>query len=153
MAAPAADTTIALDDAGILSQVARADAAEIGGARYMRVQTSNASVRTLATRLATDHVANLRQVTDAAATLNVTLPAVDTATAAPAGLQGLSGAAADSAWVQQEIDDHTATIDKLQNTLLPAAAGTGVKALLQNTIPVLRAHLAAAQVAQKHVGH
>lgn len=155
-AAPADTNAMArppLDDAAILSQLAQANTAEIRGSAAAVKQANSSTVRALAQKLEADHKANLKQGNALAAKLGVTTTPPDTsATPEMTELQGKSGAAFDSAFVEQEIRDHQATIDKLQNTLLPAAQSPELKALIQKTIPTLQQHLASAQSAQKKLG-
>jgi putative membrane protein len=157
MAAAPADTAHAaapapaLDDAAIVTQLAQADMAEVQQARTALKESKNAVVRSLAQRLETDHAAHLKQMRDLAAKLKV--PAPDSSAVPPAPeLQGKTGAAFDSAFVQHAVDDHKQDIDKLQNTMLPAAQSADLKALIQKTVPKLQAHLALAQAAERKLG-
>ena len=158
MAAMPADTTTkraaapALDDASIVTQLAQADMAEVQQARTALKESKNAAVRSLARKLETDHSAHLRQMRDLAAKLKVAAPDSSAVPAAPE-LTGKSGAAFDSAFVQHAIADHQQDIDKLQNTLLPAAQNAELKTLIQQTLPKLQAHLALAQAAERKLGH
>jgi putative membrane protein len=157
MAAMPADTTTkraaapALDDASIVTQLAQADMAEVQQARTALKESKNAAVRSLATKLQTDHSAHLRQMRDLAAKLKVPAPDSSGVPAAPE-LVGKTGAAFDSAFVQHAIDDHQQDIDKLQNTMLPAAQNAELKTLIQQTVPKLKAHLALAQTAERTLG-
>ena len=149
MAAPA--PAPALDDASIVTQLAQADMAEVQQARTALKQSKNAVVRSLAQRLETDHAAHLKQMRDLATKLKV--PAPDSSGVPPAPeLQGKTGAAFDSAFVQHAVQDHQQDIDKLQNTMLPAAQNAELKALIQKTVPKLQAHLALAQAAERKLG-
>lgn len=151
MAAPAPAPAPALDDASIVTQLAQADMAEVQQARTALKQSKNAVVRSLAQRLETDHAAHLKQMRDLAAKLKV--PAPDSSAVPPAPeLQGKTGAAFDSAFVQHAVQDHQQDIDKLQNTMLPAAQNAELKALIQKTVPKLQAHLALAQAAERKLG-
>lgn len=160
MAAAPADTAHAaapapapaLDDASIVTQLAQADMAEVQQARTALKQSKSAVVRSLAQRLETDHAAHLKQMRDLATKLKVAAP--DSAAVPPAPeLQGKTGAAFDSAFVQHAVQDHQQDIEKLQNTLLPAAQNADLKALIQKTVPKLQAHLALAQAAERKLGH
>ena len=158
MAAAPADTSHAaapapaLDDASIVTQLAQADMAEVQQARAALKESKSAVVRSLAQRLQTDHAAHLKQMRALATKLNV--PAPDSSAVPPAPeLQGKTGAAFDSAFVQHAVEDHQQDIDKLQNTLLPAAQNAELKDLIQKTVPKLQAHLALAQAAERKLGH
>jgi len=159
--APADSTSMAnnaashqtLDDAAILAQLAQANTEEIRGSEVAVKQAHSGAVKSLAQKLEADHKANLKEGNALAAKLGGTPAQPDTsATPEMTALQGKSGAAFDSAFVQQEIQDHQADIDKLQNTFLPAAQSPELKALIQKTIPTMQKHLAAAQAAQKKLG-
>ena len=158
MAAAPADTTMnrvaapALDDASIVTQLAQADMAEVQQARAALKESKNAAVRSLAQKLETDHSAHLKQMRDLAAKLKVATPDSSAVPAAPE-LAGKTGAAFDSAFVQHAIDDHQKDIDKLQNTMLPAAQNAELKTLIQQTVPKLQTHLARAQAAERKLGH
>jgi putative membrane protein len=158
MAAAPADTAHAaapapaLDDASIVTQLAQADMAEVQQSRNALKQSKSAVVRSLAQRLETDHAAHLKQMRALAAKLKVPAPDSTAVPAAPE-LQGKTGAAFDSAFVQHAVQDHQQDIDKLQNTLLPAAQNADLKALIQKTVPKLQAHLALAQAAERKLGH
>lgn len=157
MAAVPADTTTkraaapALDDAAIVTQLALADMAEVQQARTALKESKNATVRSLARTLESDHAAHLRQMRDLATRLKVAAPDSSAVPAAPE-LAGKTGAAFDSAFVQHAIDDHQKDIDKLQNTMLPAAQNAELKTLIQQTVPKLQAHLALAQTAERKLG-
>jgi putative membrane protein len=157
MAAVPADTTTkraappALDDASIVTQLALADMAEVQQARTALKEAKSAAVKTLAQRLETDHAAHLKQMRTLASKLKLTLPDSSSVPAAPE-LAGKTGAAFDSAFVQHAIDDHQKDIDKLQNTLLPAAQSADLKSLIRTTVPKLQAHLALAQTTERKLG-
>lgn len=157
MAAVPADTTTkraaapALDDAAIVTQLALADMAEVQQARTALKESKNTTVRSLARTLESDHAAHLRQMRDLATRLKVAAPDSSAVPAAPE-LAGKTGAAFDSAFVQHAIDDHQKDIDKLQNTMLPAAQNAELKTLIQQTVPKLQAHLALAQTAERKLG-
>ena len=161
----AADTTMAatpdtmahapaaavLNDSSIVAELATADMAEVQQAHTALKEAKSAAVKTLAQRLETDHAAHLKQMRTLASKLKLTLPDSSSVPAAPE-LAGKTGAAFDSAFVQHSIDDHQKDIDKLQNTLLPAAQSADLKSLIRTTVPKLQAHLALAQTTERKLG-
>jgi putative membrane protein len=60
-------------------------------------------------------------------------------------LQGLSGAAFEKAFLEHEVAYHTAVIDAVTNTLLPAIKSIELKALVQKVAPAFVAHKVAAE--------
>jgi putative membrane protein len=147
----AAPDTMALNDTSIVTELAQADMAEVQQAKHALQQTKSPAVRTLAQRLQSDHTAHLTQLRTLAAKLHVTMPDSTTVPAAPE-LEGKTGAAFDSAFVQHAIDDHQKDIDKLQNTMLPAARSADLKSLIRTTVPKLQSHLALAQTTERKLG-
>jgi putative membrane protein len=141
----------AMNDTSIVTELAQADMAEVQQARNALQQTRNPAVRTLAQRLQSDHAAHLKQLRTLATKIHVTMPDSATVPAAPE-LQGKTGAAFDSAFVQHAIDDHQKDIDKLQNTMLPAAQSADLKSLIRTTVPKLQSHLALAQTTERKLG-
>ena len=143
-----------LDDASILSQLAQANMMEIQGSKLALKQARSASVKSLAQRLQADHSANLKQGQALASKIGVTATAPDSSAmmSEMSMLQGKTGAAFDSAFVQHEIQDHQKNIDLLQNSFLPAAQNAELKSMIRATIPKLQAHLTAAQAAERKLG-
>ena len=141
----------AMNDTSIVTELAQADMAEVQQARNALKQTRNPAVRTLAQRLQSDHSAHLKQLRTLAMRIHVTMPDSATVPAAPE-LEGKTGAAFDSAFVQHAIEDHQKDIDKLQNTMLPAAQSADLKSLIRTTVPKLQSHLALAQTTERKLG-
>jgi putative membrane protein len=141
----------AMNDTSIVTELAQADMAEVQQAKAALTQTKSPAVRTLALRLQADHSAHLKQLRTLATKLHVTMPDSSTTPSAP-DLQGKTGAAFDSAFVQHAIDDHQKDIDKLQNTMLPAAQSADLKSLIRATVPKLQSHLALAQTTERKLG-
>lgn len=141
----------AMNDTSIVTELAQADMAEVQQAKSALQQTKNPAVRALAQRLQSDHAAHLRQLRTLATKISVTMPDSTSVPAAPE-LEGKTGAAFDSAFVQHAIDDHQKDIDKLQNTMLPAAQSADLKSLIRTTVPKLQSHLALAQTTERKLG-
>jgi putative membrane protein len=60
-------------------------------------------------------------------------------------LRGLSGRGFDRAFLQHEVDFHSAVIDDVTHTLLPAIQNAQVKDLVTKVAPAFVAHRDAAQ--------
>src|SRR5207253_4010987 len=65
-----------------------------------------------------------------------------------ATLQGLKGAAFDSAYIDHEVTYHQAVLDALDKTLIPQTQNAELKAFLQKIRPVVAAHLDRAKSVQ-----
>lgn len=64
-------------------------------------------------------------------------------------LNALSGKEFDKAYIDNEVTYHKAVISAVEGVLIPDAENTELKALLQNVVPILKAHLEHAQMVQK----
>jgi putative membrane protein len=131
----------------MLSQLNVANTAEIQLAQLVSRKASSSQVKQIARKLATDHSRNQQELQALAQKLNLSLtPAqgggVADSTEMPADLQSKSGADFDKAFIQHEIEDHQANIDKIRNQMLPAAQDQQVKAYLQKTVTAMEGHLA-----------
>jgi putative membrane protein len=135
--------------ASILSQLDVANTTEIQLSTLAGRKASSPRVKQIAKKLAADHAKNREEARALAQKLNLNLtPAAGQAsagdsTALPPEIQGKSGPAFDKAFVEHEVQDHQANIDKIQNQLLPAAQNPELKAYLQKTLTAIQGHLAA----------
>jgi putative membrane protein len=144
---------------GILSQMNVANTTEIQLSTVAAKKAGSGQVKQIARKLAADHTKNRQQLRALAQKLNVSLTpgqggsvsAADSA-AMPSDLQGKSGADFDRAFVQHEIDDHQANIDKLQHQILPALQNEQVKSYLQQTVTDMQGHLSSLQKVQQQLG-
>jgi putative membrane protein len=123
---------------------------ETGGLAAKKAQS--ADVKEFGKMLAHDHEAVRQQGRDLTKTLGVTPtpPGPDFQMAkdhyaAMAKLNGVTGAAFDRAFLENEIAYHQAVIDAVTNTLLPAIQNAELKALVVKVAPAFQAHLIAAQ--------
>jgi putative membrane protein len=66
-------------------------------------------------------------------------------------LQSKSAASFDKAYIDNEVAYHKAVISTVETVLIPQAANAELKALLQNVLPTLKAHLEHAEMVQKTV--
>jgi len=144
---------------GVLSQMNVANTTEIQISTLASKKASSASVKQIAKKLAADHGKNRQEVRALAQKLNVDLTsakggsvsAADSA-AMPAELQGKSGSEFDKAFVQHEIDDHQANIEKIETQIMPSLQNEQVKAYLQKTLTAMQGHLSSLQKVQQQLG-
>ncbi|MFL5461955.1 MAG: DUF4142 domain-containing protein [Gemmatimonadales bacterium] len=144
---------------GVLSQMNVANTTEIQVSTLASRKASSASVKQIAKKLAADHTKNRQEVKALAQKLNVNLTsaqggnvsAADSA-AMPAELQGKSGSDFDKAFVQHEIDDHQANIEKIETQIMPSLQNEQVKAYLQKTVTAMQGHLSSLQKVQQQLG-
>jgi putative membrane protein len=135
--------------ASILSQLYVANTTEIQLSTLAARKATSLRVKQVAKKLAADHAKNREEERALAQKLDVDLiPATGQAaagdsTALPPELQGKRGRDFDKAFVEHEIQDHQANIDKIQNQLLPAAQNPELRAYLQKTLTAIQGHLAA----------
>ena len=140
-----------LDDPTIVAIFDAANTADIETGQLASGRARNKEVRELGAMFARDH-ANVREQGRALARkLGVTpTPPKDNTSAkdhaaAMAKLRALSGDAFDRAFLAHEIAYHTAVIDAVTKTLLPAISNGELKALVEKVAPAFQAHLLAAQ--------
>jgi putative membrane protein len=119
-------------------------------------KSQNNDVRAFAQQMIGDHAAVNDQALALVKKLNVTpednatsKSLAEAADAERKKLAGLSGAAFDKAYVDNEVAYHKAVDDAVSKTLIPSAQNAELKALLQNDLKLFEAHLAdAEQLAQ-----
>jgi putative membrane protein len=148
--------TDSMDAAGILTMLSTANLQEIHEAQYVQKNTKNAAVKALARKLEADHSANLQKARKLANQLGVSqrLPSDSAqANAAPAQLQGMTGAALDSAFVAQQAEAHQTNIDRIRSQMIPAAQNAQLKQYLQQTLAAMQGHLRQVQQVQRQLGH
>jgi putative membrane protein len=144
--------------AAILSLLYVANTTEIQLARLAAKKASSLKVKQVAKKLAADHAQNREEELALAQKLNVTLtPAAEGETAAadsaalPPELQGKTGPDFDKGFVEHEIKEHAANIEKIQNDLLPAAPNAEMRAYLQRTLTAMQGHLAVLEQVQERL--
>ncbi len=139
------------DDPTIVAIFDAANAIDVETGNLAIQRSSTESVRNFARMMVTDH-SNVRKLgQDLAHKLGVTpTPPSDDAMARDhravmQRLRGLSGAAFDRAYVEQEIAFHKAVIEAVTTTLLPAIDNAELKALVEKVAPAFVAHQKAAE--------
>jgi len=144
---------------GVLSQMNVANTTEIQVSTVASRKASSTAVKQIAKKLEADHTKNRQEVKALAQKLNVNLTsaqggsvsAADSA-ALPAELQGKSGNDFDKAFVQHEIDEHQANIEKIETQIMPSLQNEQVKAYLQKTLTAMQEHLSSLQKVQQQLG-
>lgn len=151
---PAADAA-PMTPNGMLSQIDLANTAEIDLGKKAQTAGSSPQVKRIAKKLQTDHAKNHQELQALARKLNVDIVPATTGAinpdsgTMPADLTNKRGAEFDRAYVAHEIQDHQSNIDKIQNTMIPAASNTQVKAFLQKTLTAMQGHMTELEQIQK----
>jgi putative membrane protein len=147
-----AQTTAAkLDDATIVAIFDAANTYDMETGSLAVSRGRSAAVREFGSMLVRDHQNVRQQGRDLAKSLGVTpTPPSDFAlakahAAAMRSLRTLTGSAFDRAFLKHEVDFHSAVIDDVTHTLLPAIQNTQVKDLVTKVAPAFVAHRDAAQ--------
>ena len=145
---PAGHTGQALTDAQIAHIAVTANQIDVTAARQALRRSENAQVRAFAETMVRDHEGVIEQAAQLAKKLGVTPEDNDTsrgltasASATLEKVSGLSGAAFDRAYMDNEVAYHRAVIDAVENTLIPNTENGELKQLLQSVVPALKAHL------------
>jgi putative membrane protein len=120
-------------------------------------KSQNNDVRAFAQQMIGDHTAVNDQALALVKKLNVTpednatsKSLAESADAERKKLAGLSGAAFDKAYVDNEVAYHKAVDNAVSKTLIPSAQNAELKTLLENGLKLFEAHLAhAEQLAKK----
>lgn len=151
--APAAAPT--LNDAQIAHVAVTANSLDSAAGVLARGKARAQGVKEFAQTMVRDHAGVNKQAVALAKRLNVTPEDNDVsrslktdAEQATSHLQGLSGAAFDSAYVNHEVAYHQAVLDALDKTLIPGAQNADLKKLLTDVRPNFAAHLERAKSLQ-----
>lgn len=159
MATPAqAQQPNKLDDATIVAIFDAANTADIETGALAAKKGASEKVRNFGKMLQADHTGVRKMGRDLAAKLHVTPtpPANDAAArthaAAMKKLTGLSGAAFDRAFLEHEVAFHSAVIDAVTTTLMPAIDNAELRALVNKVAPAFVAHRDAAAALLTEIG-
>jgi putative membrane protein len=161
--APANSTATAAaakpNDAQIAHIVVTANSIDSTAGELAKKNGSAKAVKDFGQTMVTDHSASNKQATALAKKLNVTPEDNDVSKQLKSGadqnmanLQGKSGAAFDSAYINNEVAYHQNVLDAIDKTLIPSAQNAELKALLEKTRPVVAAHLDRAKKIQGSLG-
>lgn len=145
-----------LTDPEIASVAVTANQIDINYAKIAQKKSKNAEVLKFAETMAKDHQSVIDQAVALVTKLRVTPVNNATSKSLKAGeaktikaLNSKSGTAFDKAYINNEVAYHKAVISTVENVLIPDAQNGELKSLLQNVLPVLKAHLAHAEMVQK----
>lgn len=148
-----------LNDPAIVGIFDAANGFDIATGSLAAKKGSSASVKEFGAMLAKDHTGVRQMGRDLAKKLMVTPTPVAKDFALKVGneealkrLGGLSGAAFDKAFLEHEVAYHTAVIDAVTKTLLPAIQNAELKALVEKVAPAFVAHRDAAANMLKQMG-
>ncbi|MEQ9569440.1 MAG: DUF4142 domain-containing protein [Longimicrobiales bacterium] len=137
-----------LDDPAIAHIAVTANQLDVVGAEQALERSSNARVRAFAETMIRDHNGVIQQAAALAERLGVTPRDNETSQGLAARaeevreqLAGLSGAAFDRAYMDNEVAFHETVIGAVEGTLVPNASNDELKGLLEAVVPALRAHL------------
>ena len=129
---------------------------DIDAAEQALLKSANPQVRAFAETMKRDHAAVNEQALALVARLQVTPEAnptsaslSDAAAAVRRRLAGLSGAAFDKAYVDNEVAYHRTVNEALRKTLIPDANNPDLKSLLQTGLELFQQHQAHAE----HLAH
>jgi putative membrane protein len=145
-ASPAAAT--APTDPQIAMIAVTADNVDIEAGKLAAEKSTNPKVKEFAELMVRDHTSVNSQATALAKKLNVTPEESATSRSLKSDgdknlekLRGLSGAAFDTAYVDNEVTYHEAVAKVLDETLIPNTKNAELKSLLESAKPIFASHL------------
>jgi len=137
-----------VNDAQIASIVVTANTVDIDAGKLAQTTSTNAEVKKFAERMITDHTGVNKSAVDLVTKLKVTPEDNATSKSLKAGgesnlanLKTLKGAAFDKAYIDNEVTYHESVIKALDDTLIPNAKNSELKALLESGRPIFESHL------------
>jgi Predicted outer membrane protein len=147
-----------LNDAEIASIAVTANQIDINAAELAKSRTKNSEVSNFAQTMITDHTSVINQAVALVKKLKVTPQdnAVSrqlhaNAKKTLASLKAKKSTSFDKAYASNEVAYHKAVISTVENTLIPQAQNAELKSLLQSVLPVLKTHLAHAEMVVKNL--
>jgi putative membrane protein len=145
MGSTAPATTGPVTDTDFYTEAMKGDQKEIAVSQMVAKKSTNADVKALANKIASDHQALDKKV-KAAAGSKVTPPPADTTMTS--ALEGKTGTDLDRAYVDMMVTDHQTDIPKFENASQNASTDEAKK-LATDALPKLRDHLKSAQDVQQ----
>ena len=147
-----------LSDPEVASVAVVANQIDIGYAEIAKKKSKDADVLKFAETMANDHAAVIEKASALVKKLGVTPKDNDVSKKLLADakktkefLESKSGDAFNKAYVDNEVAYHKAVIDAVEGLLIPESDNAELKALLQNVVPALKAHLGHAEMLQKNM--
>ena len=142
-------------DAQIAAIVVTANQVDIDAGKLAASKAHTPEAKKFGQQMVADHTAVNEQATALVTKLKVTPEDNPTSQSLKSGgdknianLKGLTGAAFDKAYVDNEVTYHQAVIDAIDKTLIPSAKNAELKALLVKVRPAFVAHLEHAKMIQ-----
>jgi len=142
---------VATPDGEVLGSFIAANEHEAEHGRIASTQGSSQPIRDLGKSLVRDHDDLIQRARELATKQSITAaqPAADPVgqghVDAVASVKGKSGVEFDRAFLQHEVEYHTALLKTVNTDWLPKATNQELKTFLQQAIPAFQAHLKAAQ--------
>jgi len=147
-----------LSDPEVASVAVVANQIDISYAEIAKMRSKDADVLKFAETMINDHNAVIEKAAALAKKLDVTPKDNDVSKKLLADakktkemLESKSGDAFNKAYVDNEVTYHKAVIDAVEGLLIPETDNAELKALLQNVVPALKAHLTHAEMLQKNM--
>lgn len=147
-------------DAQIAAIVVAANTVDIDAGKLAAQHASSPDVKAFAQKMVTDHTSVNSQAVALVTKLGVkpeenatSQKLVSDAKATATKLSGMSGAAFDKAYVDNEVAYHEAVIGVVKDTLIPSATNPELKALLVKSAPAFIEHLGHAKSLQAKLAH
>jgi putative membrane protein len=144
------------NDAQIAMIAVTADTVDIDAGKMAAQKSENKAVKEFAETMVRDHGAVNAKAIALAKKLDVTPEESATSKSLKSGgetemakLKGLTGAAFDKAYVDNEVSYHEAVAGVLDKTLLPNTKNAELKSLLESARPIFVSHLEHAKMLQK----
>jgi putative membrane protein len=135
-------------DPQIAAIVVAANQADIDAAKLAKKHTKNANVKEFAETMIRDHGSVNKQAKALVKKLDVKPEENPTSKSLEDGekqneasLKKLKGTGFDKAYVEHEVAYHQQVLDAINNTLIPNAKNSELKALLEKVAPAIQAHL------------
>jgi putative membrane protein len=146
-------------DPQIASIVVTANQVDIDAGKLAASNGTSPEVKKFGQQMVTDHTGVNKQATALVTRLKVTPEDNATSQSLKSGgdknlatLKGLSGAAFDKAYIDNEVTYHQAVIDAIDKTLIPNAQNADLKTLLVKVRPAFVAHMEHAKMIQSSLG-
>jgi putative membrane protein len=146
-------------DPQIVGVVTAADQIDIDTAKLALKKTKNDQVKQFAQQMIDDHTKLQSSVNDLGKKLNVKPEPSDISKSLKSGaaaetkkLQGLSGKAFDTEYINHEVAYHQQVLDAAGKVLIPNAQNAELKSALEGAAPLLQGHLDHAKQVQSSLG-
>jgi putative membrane protein len=139
--------SLSTSDATFINTVGSGGIAEVRFAQLAQTKASSPDVRQFASKMITDHSAANQQLASLAQSKQMTPPSSMDATHEQLyqQLRGMSGAAFDQAYMNSQVQDHTAVMDALE-TEIQNGSDADVRNFAEQVLPTIQQHLQMARM-------